>query len=53
LVDRSQGPRRQPGRAVDITARIERGQILGSLISDRPDPAFRLEPGKTSAERRR
>src|SRR5262249_18460911 len=27
-------PLRQPGRAVDITARIERRQVLGGLISE-------------------
>jgi putative transposase len=27
-------PLRQPGHAVDITARIERRQVLGSLISE-------------------
>ena len=29
-----QEPPRQPGRAVDITARIERRQVLGGLISE-------------------
>ena len=29
-----QDPLRQPGRAVDITARIERSQVLGGLISE-------------------
>jgi hypothetical protein len=29
-----ESPLRQPGRAVDITARIERGQVLGGLISE-------------------
>ncbi len=29
-----QDPPRQPGRAVDITARIERSQVLGGLISE-------------------
>jgi putative transposase len=29
-----QDPPRQPGRAVDITARIERRQVLGGLISE-------------------
>jgi len=28
------GNSRQPGQAVDITARIERRQVLGDLISD-------------------
>jgi hypothetical protein len=27
-------PVRAPGRAVDITARIERGQVLGGLICE-------------------
>jgi putative transposase len=27
-------PQRQPGHAVDITARIERRQVLGGLISE-------------------
>jgi putative transposase len=27
-------PRRKPGHAVDITTRIERGQVLGGLISE-------------------
>ncbi|HLI36325.1 MAG TPA: hypothetical protein VKV80_03155 [Streptosporangiaceae bacterium] len=26
-------PQRQPGNAVDITARIERKQVLGGLVS--------------------
>jgi hypothetical protein len=29
-----ESPQRQPGRAVDITARIERRQVLGGLISE-------------------
>jgi putative transposase len=29
-----QEPPRQPGHAVDITARIERRQVLGGLISE-------------------
>jgi len=29
-----QEPPRQPGRAVDITARIERRQVLGGLINE-------------------
>ena len=29
-----QKPPRQPGRAVDVTARIERRQVLGGLISE-------------------
>jgi hypothetical protein len=29
-----QDPPRQPGRAVDITARIERSHVLGGLISE-------------------
>jgi putative transposase len=29
-----QEPPRQPGRAADITARIERRQVLGDLISE-------------------
>jgi hypothetical protein len=28
------GTQRQSGRVVDITARIERGQVLGGLISE-------------------
>ena len=28
----SRAPLRKPGHAVDITARIERGQVLGGLI---------------------
>jgi putative transposase len=31
---RQEPPRRQPGRVVDITARIERRQVLGGLISE-------------------
>jgi len=31
---RQEPPQRQPGPAVDITARIERGQVLGGLISE-------------------
>ena len=31
---RQQNPPRQPGRVVDITARIERKQVLGGLISE-------------------
>jgi putative transposase len=27
-------PQRQPGNAIDITARIERRQVLGGLISE-------------------
>jgi hypothetical protein len=27
-------PQRQPGRVVDITARIERGKVLGGLITE-------------------
>ena len=27
-------PQRQPGNAIDITARVERGQVLGGLISE-------------------
>jgi hypothetical protein len=27
-------PQRQPGHAIDITARIERRQVLGGLISE-------------------
>jgi putative transposase len=29
-----QEPPRRPGRAVDVTARIERRQVLGGLISE-------------------
>ena len=29
-----EAPQRQPGHAVDITARIERRQVLGGLISE-------------------
>jgi putative transposase len=29
-----ESPLRQPGRTVDITARIERRQVLGGLISE-------------------
>jgi putative transposase len=31
---RREHPRRQPGRALDISARIERTQVLGGLISE-------------------
>jgi transposase InsO family protein len=31
---RQQNPPRQPGRVVDITARIERKQVLSGLISE-------------------
>jgi putative transposase len=31
---RQEPPRREPGHAVDITARIERRQVLGGLISE-------------------
>ena len=31
---RQEPPLRQPGHAVDITARIERRQVLGGLISE-------------------
>ena len=31
---RQEPPRRQPGRVVDLTARIERRQVLGGLISE-------------------
>jgi putative transposase len=29
-----EAPQRQPGRVVDVTARIERRQVLGGLISE-------------------
>jgi putative transposase len=29
-----ESPQRRPGNAVDITARIERGQVLGGLVSE-------------------
>jgi len=31
---RQEPPQRQPGHVVDITARIERGEVLGGLISE-------------------
>jgi putative transposase len=31
---RQEPPLRQPGQAIDMTARIERRQVLGSLISE-------------------
>lgn len=44
-----QEPPREPGRAIDITARIERGQVLGGLISE-----YRAEqPSECEAARQR
>lgn len=31
---RQEPPLNQPGRVVDVTARIERGKVLGGLISE-------------------
>jgi putative transposase len=40
-------PLRKPGHAVDITARIERRQVLGGLISEYRRAAWRREePGQ-------